>query len=84
LKKKYVVVIIFCMSNKITTYKKLITDYYKPFTYKLTTDYKSIEKNNLIKGYNYETDEWHCLSCGISMGKNNPRQLCKKIYCENI
>ena len=66
-----------------TKTKKLITDYYKPI--KSIKDYKSIEENNnLIKGYNYETDEWHCISCGISMGKNNPRQLCKKSYCKNI
>jgi len=68
------------MLNNNKTMKKLITDYYKPITY------ISIEKsqNNLIKGYNIDTDEWHCLSCGISMGQNNPRQLCKKSYCETI
>ena len=45
-----------------------ITDYYKPIK---------------IYGYNDKTDEWHCLLCGISMGVDNPRQLCGKIRCNN-
>ena len=24
-----------------------------------------------------------CVNCGIDMGDNNPRQLCRKTYCEN-
>jgi hypothetical protein len=24
-----------------------------------------------------------CVICGIDMGPNNPRQLCRKTYCEN-
>lgn len=47
----------------------LITDYYKPIK---------------VYGYNEETEEWHCLECGISMGKHNPRQLCGKYCCDNI
>ncbi len=50
-------------------YQTRITDYYK--------------SNKIIRGYNIKTGEWHCLICGISMGKNNPRQLCAKTYCEN-
>lgn len=42
------------------------------------TDYYKIKK---IYGYNTKTCDWHCLECGISMGKNNPRQLCAKYYC---
>lgn len=26
-------------------------------------------------------DTWYCLGCGIDMGKQNPRQYCRKIYC---
>ena len=33
--------------------------------------------------YNEKTEEWHCLRCNISLGKENPRQLCCKYYCEN-
>ena len=45
------------------------------------TDYYKIKT---IYGYNSKTNEWHCMQCGIHMGKNNPRQLCHKYYCENI
>jgi len=24
-----------------------------------------------------------CVMCGINLGYNNPRQLCRKTYCEN-
>jgi hypothetical protein len=48
-----------------------ITDYYK----------KKIKK---IYGFNKDTLEWHCLNCGISMGINNPRQLCGKYKCDGI
>jgi hypothetical protein len=24
-----------------------------------------------------------CILCGINLGYNNPRQLCRKTYCEN-
>ena len=42
----------------------------------------SEQKNKpLVYGYNPETDSWHCLECGEDIGKNNPRQLCGKIYC---
>ncbi len=44
------------------------------------TDYFVKEK---IYGYNSKTDEWHCLICGESMGRNNPRQLCRKTWCSN-
>jgi len=81
----------------ITNSKKLITDYYKKINTTSTniklitsTNIKLITSTNiklitdyLIKGY-CDTEEWHCLYCGISMGKNNSRQLCKKSYCENV
>ena len=53
--------------------QRLITDYFKPI----------VKKNKIIRGYNEETDEWHCIKCGVSMGKHNPRQYCRKSYCEN-
>jgi rubrerythrin len=59
------------MSKDMKTYKTtLITDYYK-----------SVQKINKVYGYNLKTDEWHCIVCGISMGRNNPRQLCGKTKC---
>lgn len=54
--------------------KVLITDYFKPIK----------QKNKLpIRGYNIDTEEWHCINCGVNMGKHNPRQYCRKYYCEN-
>jgi hypothetical protein len=44
----------------------LITDY---FNNKIT--------KIIIKGYNKETNTWHCISCG----KNNPRQYYHNSYC---
>ena len=40
-------------------------------------------KTKIIKGYNPITNNWHCLKCGYNMGPNNPRQLCRKFYCDN-
>jgi hypothetical protein len=63
--------------------QKRITDYYgnyKSKKQKRITDYFS---KKVIRGYNPKTDCWHCLSCGENMGKHNPRQLCRKTYCEN-
>lgn len=45
----------------------------------LITDYYPII--NKIKGFNQETDTWHCVSCGYNLGKYNPRQYCCKTYC---
>jgi hypothetical protein len=36
-----------------------------------------------VFGYNEETDSWHCVECGVDMGPCNPRQLCRKSFCEN-
>jgi len=46
----------------------------------LITDYYPII-NKKIKGFNQETDTWHCVSCGYNLGKHNPRQYCCKTYC---
>ena len=54
--------------------QKLITDFYKPV---------QINKP-IIRGYNSETNDWHCLGCGIAMGQNNPRQYCRKTWCPDI
>lgn len=35
----------------------------------------------VIKGYNPNTDTWHCIVCGENMGRTNARQLCCKSYC---
>ena len=54
--------------------KKYITDYFKKKS-------KPNKKNDIIYGYNSETESWHCTSCGLDMGKMNPRQLCGKYFC---
>ena len=46
----------------------------------LLTEYFYIIPKKIF-GYNSLTNSWHCLSCGIDMGPNNPRQLCGKYYC---
>lgn len=56
------------------TRQTLITEFYKPIIEK---------KVNIIRGYNELTNSWHCNICGQDMGPNNPRQLCRKTYCEN-
>jgi len=30
-----------------------------------------------------ESESNYCVSCGIDMGENNPRQYCRKTYCPN-
>ena len=44
----------------------------------IITDYYDKIK---IYGYNKNTNNWHCMNCGINLGSNNPRQLCGKTYC---
>ena len=51
-----------------------------PYKQKKITDYYKVKKTY---GYNIKTGNWHCLECGISMGPNNPRQLCSKSFCSN-
>lgn len=55
-----------------------------PKTYKVQTKITDYYKPIKIYGYNDKTDEWHCTLCGISMGSDNPRQLCGKIICYNF
>ena len=55
-----------------------LTDFYKII--KIINIYKEIK----IYGYNDLTGSWHCVSCGIDMGEMNPRQYCRKAYCENM
>jgi hypothetical protein len=51
---------------------------------KITDFYKSIKSNKKkINNYNPEIYDNYCLICGISMGPNNPRQLCRKTWCQN-
>lgn len=47
------------------------------------TDPDTDPDTEVVYGYNSKTDDWHCTLCGISMGRNNPRQLCRKTYCDN-
>lgn len=54
--------------------QKYITDYF-------TKKSKKNNKNNITYGYNFIHDTWHCTSCGVDMGKMNPRQLCGKYFC---
>jgi len=65
--------------EKIEVQKK-ITDFYQSIKSDKNKLYKS---NPIIRGYNPETNDNHCLVCGISMGPNNPRQLCGKTWCPN-
>lgn len=40
-----------------------------------------------ITGYNEDKmgneEKNYCLICGVDMGANNPRQLCRKTYCDS-
>jgi hypothetical protein len=47
-------------------------------TQKKITDYFEYVK---VYGYNSKTQSWHCLTCGVDMGPQNPRQLCGKWRC---
>lgn len=38
-------------------------------------EYDYYSPNNTIRNL--------CVICGVDMGPNNPRQLCRKTYCEN-
>ena len=38
-----------------------------------------IDEDNVV----YRNDVFRCTVCGESLGYQNPRQLCKKTYCEN-
>jgi hypothetical protein len=74
--------------------QKLMTEYFDNLNKKIKLN-NVIESDNLIKscnsikleeiiyGYNPKTNSWHCTLCGIDMGPSNPRQLCRKTYCEN-
>lgn len=62
--------------------QKLITDYFNV----ISSNKRIRLENNVVEivlGYNPKKESWHCIGCGIDMGLNNPRQLCRKTYCEN-
>ena len=48
-------------------------------TNKITSYFQIMPKK--VYGYNKQTDCWHCMECGINMGKSNSRQLCGKYQC---
>jgi len=60
-------------SNKYKK-QKLITDFFQ----------KKEIKEKIIYGYNELTNSWHCLTCGVDMGPQNPRQLCGKWRCLSL
>lgn len=63
-------------------YRDVETNFYNTFpiengSYYVGNPYKLGEKQfyKCIKESNY------CISCGVDMGENNPRQYCCKTYC---
>jgi hypothetical protein len=48
----------------------------------ITDFFLKIEKK--VYGYNEITNSWHCLTCGVDMGPQNPRQLCGKWRCLDV
>lgn len=81
--------LLFILNMKFT--ENLITDYFKSsnktgkkqLRQTLITYYYWSNKK-IIKGYNKYTDSWHCTSCGVDMGRHNPRQLCRKTWCPEL
>ena len=67
--------------NKNKQKQLLIIDYYSKIDNSLEISKKKRKK---VYGYNSESGSWHCMECGIDMGSSNPRQLCRKFFCENI
>lgn len=62
--------------------QKIITDYFDNSKNKKIKLDNSNSLEEIVYGYNVKTDSWHCTMCGIDLGSCNPRQLCRKIYCE--
>ena len=49
----------------------------------MSNDEYKLNKCDNIFNDDYKNDiEWHCLICDANLGYNNPRQLCRKYYCE--
>ncbi len=67
------------IQKRITEYYKSTKQYKKKLNL-ITNYYKKVEK----KYYGFYNNSWHCLKCGIDMGCDNPRQYCKKFYCDEI
>ena len=75
------------------SFQTLITEYFLPIYKKninkrqrLISEYYEADKSKkqkIVYGYNSETNSWHCLTCGVDMGPQNPRQLCGKWMCPN-
>jgi hypothetical protein len=60
--------------NNTNKRQRLISEYYEA---------DKSKKQKIVYGYNSETNSWHCLTCGVDMGPQNPRQLCGKWMCPN-
>ena len=63
-------------------YRDVKTNYYNCYpmidgSYFVGNPYELGEKNF----YKIVGDSNYCISCGIDMGENNPRQYCCKTYC---
>lgn len=58
--------------------QQLITTYFKKEEYE---EEPEKEPDYKVYGFNQETNSWHCLECGVDMGKDNSRQLCGKSKC---
>lgn len=48
----------------------------------LITDYYKSDKKTIKYKFKFDPNTWYCIKCGRDLGPMNPRQLCKKLYCE--
>lgn len=63
-----------CTSNTYHIIKDLLEDGIKP---------KFIEEMETLMDEPPEPFKNLCTVCGVDLGPENPRQLCRKTYCEN-
>jgi hypothetical protein len=50
---------------------------------KINHDSCKIDKCNIFKIKTTKCMGNFCISCSINLGTDNPRQLCRKTYCDN-
>lgn len=69
--------------------EKLLDKFYDIFTEVQEDSDTYLNIPNIIEGIkelikdNSEGMINRCMICKVDMGRHNPRQLCRKIYCEN-
>ena len=54
---------------------------------KNTSNFKTKKDDDVTKAIDTIPQYDHvnrCIECGVDMGSSNPRQFCRKTYCENI